>query len=182
MAEISQNSGQKSEGRVRVKKMSTKIDMTPMVDLAFLLLTFFILTATFKDVRFLRVSMPNKEGTPPPINEKNVLNLVLAEQNEVYWWMGISPPVNTTNYSATGIRRLLIEKLNANPNIIVLLKPKDESKYENIVDVLDEFVIAGIQKYSIVSYSDDDKTIINAATGSLSQANISTKKTKFDAD
>jgi biopolymer transport protein ExbD len=157
MAEINQNSGHKSDGRVRVKKMSTRIDMTPMVDLAFLLLTFFILTSTFNDATIMNLDM--REGEPQPINHKNVLNLVLAEQNKVYWWIGIDPPISKTDFSPKGLRKLLLAH-RANPHLMVLIKPKDESKYENIVDVLDEITIAGIERYALVDYTEDDKTIL----------------------
>ena len=88
MAEITQ--GERSRypgGNIRAKKRSAKIDMTPMVDLAFLLLTFFILTTTFKDKMILQVDMPNKEekSSGPKIDDDKVLNLVLAENNKVYW-------------------------------------------------------------------------------------------------
>ncbi|HEY0770818.1 MAG TPA: biopolymer transporter ExbD, partial [Sphingobacteriaceae bacterium] len=59
MAEISQNASDVSKGRIRATKRSTKIDMTPMVDLAFLLLTFFILTTTFNDPYVIPLPMPD---------------------------------------------------------------------------------------------------------------------------
>ena len=60
MAEISQSSGSSSRVRIRSKKLSTHIDMTPMVDLAFLLLTFFILTTTLNKLKVMEIGMPEK--------------------------------------------------------------------------------------------------------------------------
>lgn len=166
MAEISQGGGgghKKGGGKVRVKKQSTKIDMTPMVDLAFLLLTFFILTTTFNKPKTMEVNMPDKvddETQQTKINERDILNLVLAEEDKIFWWIGLEPPVNTTNYSKDGVRKVLLEQTRANPKMMVLIKPKDESRYENMVNILDEMDITDIKRYAIVEYSDDDKAII----------------------
>lgn len=171
MAEVSQGGGgghKKGGGKVRAKKMSTKIDMTPMVDLAFLLLTFFILTTTFNKPKTMEVTMPDKVDKPEDqtkINENDILNLVLAENDKIYWWIGLNPPVETTNYSKDGVRKVLMEHNKANPKIMILIKPKDESKYENMVDILDEMDITATKRFAIVDFTDDDKTIIAAGTG-----------------
>jgi len=171
MAEVSQGGGgghKKGGGKVRVKKSSTKIDMTPMVDLAFLLLTFFILTTTFNKPKTMEVNMPDKvqdEKEQTKVNEKDILNVILAEDNKIYWWIGLEPPVETTNYSKTGVRKVLLEQNAANSKLMVLIKPKDTSKYENMVDILDEMEITNTKRYAIVDFTDDDKTIIDAGTG-----------------
>ena len=170
MAEISQGGGggHKKGGKVRVKKQSTKIDMTPMVDLAFLLLTFFILTTTFNKPKTMEVNMPDKvqdEKDQTKINEKDILNLVLSENDKIYWYIGLTPPVNETNYSSNGVRKVLLEQTRANPKMMVLIKPEDKSRYENMVNILDEMDITNIQRYAIVEYSPDDKTIISEGLG-----------------
>lgn len=165
MAEVQQGGGggHKKGGKVRAKKMSTKIDMTPMVDLAFLLLTFFLLTTTFNKPKTMEVNMPDKvddETQQTKINENDILNLVLAEDNKIYWWIGLEPPVNETNYSKDGVRKVVLEHTRANPKMMVLIKPKDESRYENMVNILDEMDITDTKRYAIVDYSEDDKAII----------------------
>ena len=131
--------------------------MTPMVDLAFLLLTFFILTATFNQSKIMKLSMPEKaDDATPEVNINDALNLVLADNNRIYWWIGPGNEVNLTNYSKTGIRQILLEK-KGNKKLYVLIKPKDDSKYENMVDILDEMEITGIERYAIVEFSEEDK-------------------------
>lgn len=169
MAEVTQGGGggHKKGGKVRAKKQSTKTDMTPMVDLAFLLLTFFLLTTTFNKPKTMEVNMPDKvddETQQTKINERDILNLVLAEDNKVFWWVGLEPPVSETNYSKDGVRKVVLEHTRANPKMMVLIKPKDESRYENMVNILDEMDITDTKRYAIVAYSDDDKAII---TGNL---------------
>ena len=155
MAEITQNSG-KAEGKIRYRKQSTKIDMTPMVDLAFLLLTFFILTTTFNKPTIMDLEMPDQSGATTPVNDENVLNLVLAENNKIYWWMGLEPKAERTNYSSSGVRNLILQKKKERPALMILIKPKDDCKYENMVDILDEMTITATERYAIVDVTDDD--------------------------
>jgi biopolymer transport protein ExbD len=155
MAEISQNSGQ-GQSKIRSKKQSTKIDMTPMVDLAFLLLTFFILTTTFNKPYVMGLTMPDQNGTTTPYNDENILNLVLAENNKIYWWMGLEPKAELTNYSSSGVRSLILQKKEERPALMILIKPKDNSKYENMVDILDEMMITATDRYAIMDVTADD--------------------------
>jgi biopolymer transport protein ExbD len=163
MAEITQGAQGDSNGKVRAKKQSTRIDMTPMVDLAFLLLTFFILTTTFKKVHALKLTMPDKVEEPdlqPPINEKDVLNLVLCENNRIFWWIGASPPA-ITNFSKDGVRKIILESSDANSRLMVLIKPWNGARYENMVDILDEMLITQTTRFAIVDLTEDDKAMIS---------------------
>jgi biopolymer transport protein ExbD len=144
--------------------------MTPMVDLAFLLLTFFILTTTFNKPKTMELTMPDKvtdEKEQTKINENDILNLVLAENNKIYYWIGLTPPAEVTNFSKEGVRKILLEKSRENPKLMILIKPKDESRYNNMVDILDEMDITNQKRYAIVAFTPDDKTIIsgNVDTG-----------------
>src|SRR6267154_4808196 len=164
MSEISQDGGggKKKGGKIRSKKTSTRIDMTPMVDLAFLLLTFFVLTATLNKPQTMEITMPEEdEKEPPKVNEKHVLTLVMGANDKIYWYIGITDPeVKITNFANTGIRKLLLEKKRDIPKLIVLIKSLDESKYKNIVDILDEMNINSIQRYAIVDVTPVDKELI----------------------
>jgi biopolymer transport protein ExbD len=157
MADISQkHESRNAPGKVRSKKVSTRIDMTPMVDLAFLLLTFFILTSTFNQSKMLKLEMPERAGDPPPMNDENILNVVLAENDTIYWWHGLEPVAMVTNYSKSGIRKIVLERRRTNPELMVLIKAQDNSRYQNMVDILDEMKITGTSRYAIVDLSEDD--------------------------
>ena len=163
MAELSAEEGNSVDGKVRVKKRPVKIDMTPMVDLAFLLLTFFILTTTFNKPPILELTMPEDSpypNNPPLINAANVLNLVLGENDKVYWWIADDPRPSVTNYSRNGIRKMLLKQRAVNPKIMVLIKAHDKSRYENIVDVLDEMTITRMERYALVDLTDEDMDVI----------------------
>jgi len=161
MAEVSSGGGKKEKGRS--KKVSTKIDMTPMVDLAFLLITFFMLTTTFSKPQTMEVNMPDKtdKQEKQPLKESKALTIILGEDDKVYWYTGLTnPKVEVTNYSADGIRKVLLNKNRQIKDLVVLIKAKDVSKYKNIVDILDEMHIANIKRYAIVDFTPTDEELI----------------------
>ena len=158
--------GHKKGGKVRSKKASTRIDMTPMVDLAFLLLTFFVLTSTLNKPQTMELTLPEKpkeEEDIPEVNEKNVLTLVLGENDKVYWYMGITDPeVIRTDFSDKGIRKVLFQKKAELPKLVVLIKAMDTAKYRNMVDILDEMNITSTRIYALVDMTPVDKELIDA--------------------
>jgi biopolymer transport protein ExbD len=166
MAEIQGGGGEggKKGGKIRSKKSSTRIDMTPMVDLAFLLLTFFILTTTLSKPQTMEITMPEKpkpEDKQPEVNEKKVLTLVLGANDKVYWYVGITEPeAKKADFSKDGIRKVLIDKKAEIRDLIVLIKAMDEAKYKNMVDILDEITITNIQRFAIVDITSADKEIV----------------------
>jgi biopolymer transport protein ExbD len=156
--------GKKKGGKVRAKRSSTRIDMTPMVDLAFLLLTFFVMTTTLNKPQTMEITMPEKPkpgDVMPEINEKNVLTLVLGENDKVYYYMGITDPaVEVSNFSATGIRKVLLAKKAELPKLVVLIKAMDEAKYKNMVDIMDEMNISSMQRFALVDITPVDVQLV----------------------
>ena len=146
------------------RKRLPTIDMTPMVDLAFLLLTFFVLTSILSDPFVLRLNMPEKPTNikgQPPINAKRVLTLVLDEQDQIHWYIGTaSEKAETTNFSSNGIRKVLIEKKRSIKDLYVLIKPSDQSQYQNVIDIMDEMIITEMERYAIVDMEAHDKQLI----------------------
>jgi biopolymer transport protein ExbD len=119
-----------------------------MVDLAFLLLTFFILTSTFIQRNTLQVDMPEKaqdSTSLPRLSENHVLTLALTEKNKLYWWMGDDRQASRTSYAKDGVRKILLDHAAADKDLFVLIKPKDNSRYENMIDILDEIDITHTQ-------------------------------------
>jgi biopolymer transport protein ExbD len=115
MAEVDTGGGgdHGKHGKKRAKRSSTKIDMTPMVDLAFLLLTFFMLTTTFSKPNAMEINMPLKDPTvePPKIAESTVMTVILSENNKIYYYYGITDPkVEQTNFGPDGIRKVLLKR------------------------------------------------------------------------
>jgi biopolymer transport protein ExbD len=120
MAEIIQNESQGGGKKKRVKKHGTHIDMTPMVDLACLLLTFFMLTTAFNKPKVMQIMLPEerkKDDIAPEINEKRALNIILVGNDRILWYNGMADPqkpplptLNETDYSKDGIRKLLLQR------------------------------------------------------------------------
>src|SRR5687768_3200774 len=145
MAEIQpKGDGGGKGGKKRAKKMSTKIDMTPMVDLAFLLITFFMLTTTFNKPQTMEVNMPDKtkDEKKTDLKESKAMTIILGEENKVYYYMGIQNPiVELTDYSDEGIRKILLQKNREIQGLVVVIKAMKSSKFANMVDILDEMHI-----------------------------------------
>jgi len=164
MAEINaQSDGSRSAGKIRSRKASTRIDMTPMVDLAFLLLTFFMLATTFNKSLVMELLMPEKADsaqTLPPIEAENVLNLVLGSNNQVFWYQGEDASQGQlTSYSTNGIRQVLLEH-REKKKLWVFIKPSQASNYQNVVNVLDEMSITAIQRYSLADLTAADRALV----------------------
>lgn len=192
MAEISQDGGgsKRKGGKVRSKKMSTRIDFTPMVDLGFLLITFFMLTTTLAKPQIMALVMPEKDVKKDdlePVKESKVLTLLLGGNDKVYWYEGITnPTLDSTDYSAEGLRRVILNKMEKVKGIFgledyedfktkeprkgsylnVIIKPTKDSKYKNLVDALDEMAINKVRYYVILDVSEaEEKFIANPAAG-----------------
>ena len=122
MAEIIQEDKHKG-GKKKPKKHSTHIDMTPMVDLMCLLITFFMLTTAFSKPKVMEIVLPEKikkdeKVEPPKIADSRTLNIILGPNDIVYWYPGKPDPaalipLQETNFSATGIRQVLLDRNRA---------------------------------------------------------------------
>jgi biopolymer transport protein ExbD len=120
MAEIIEQEKGKKTGKRRPKKQSTRIDMTPMVDLMCLLITFFMLTTAFSKPKVMVITMPEKnkpEEKTPQIPAWRTLNVLLTENDVLYYYIGNAdpkkPPLPTltkSDFSKDGIRKVLLEK------------------------------------------------------------------------
>jgi len=160
MAELDTSGGGKHKGgKVRSKKSSTRVDLTAMVDLAFLLITFFMLTTTLLKPKAMDLAMPDKDEqkTQLPVKASQTMTILLGSNNKVEWYMGVAgdhPPV-VDNFGKEGLRKALLEnadkiKRESGNKMIVLIKPSDKSNYGNMVAALDELSIANIEIHAIV--------------------------------
>lgn len=126
MAEIIQEEKTGKGGKRKAKKVAPHIDMTPMVDLMCLLITFFMLTTAFSKSKVMDITLPEKIKDPskqeaPKISASRTLNILLGPDGKVYTYPGAVkpedynnlPPLNQTDFSATGIRQVLLERNRA---------------------------------------------------------------------
>lgn len=122
MAELIVEEKGKKGGKRRPKKHSTRIDMTPMVDLMCLLITFFMLTTAFSKPKVMVITMPEKDKKDnpkdaPQISAHRTLNILLTANDEVYYYMGMAnpkepplPELVRSDFSKDGIRKVLLLK------------------------------------------------------------------------
>jgi biopolymer transport protein ExbD len=171
--------------------MSTRVDLTPMVDLGFLLITFFMLTTTLAKPQIMALVMPDKDIKKEdiePVKESKVLTLLLGANDKVYWYEGITDAVlDSTDYSAEGMRKVILNKKEKvkgqfgeedyedfktkEPRkgsfINVIIKPTEDARYKNLVDALDEMAICKVRYYVILDVSDLEKEFIKNPAGGL---------------
>jgi biopolymer transport protein ExbD len=119
MAEIIQ---EEKGGKRKAKKHAPHIDMTPMVDLMCLLITFFMLTTAFAKAKVMEIILPDKITPPgykaPTVSKARTVNIILGPDNRVFWYPGVVeeadynnlPPLYETDFSATGARQMILEK------------------------------------------------------------------------
>ncbi len=175
MADIdtSQGGGHGKKGGKRSKKLSTRVDLTPMVDLAFLLISFFMLTTSLSKPVAMDLAMPKKDvKEKQDVKESKVLNLIADKDNKVWYYEGLHVAgLKTTDYSAQGIRQIILDKQKkvkaihgddekGDNQIIVLVKLSDDANYKNMVDILDEIDITKTKIYAIQDLSDIEKEAI----------------------
>lgn len=182
MAELNDSGGgggKKGSGKVRSKKANARVDLTAMVDLAFLLITFFMLTTTLSKPQSMDLGMPDKEDKPIPETERpeaaddRTVTVLLGEGNKIKWYYGLlSKPFegpSDATFGKEGIRKELISKsktvlakYNNDPKkgLIVIIKPSKKSTYKNMVDILDEMAICDVKTYAIVDLSPEDKALL----------------------
>ncbi len=183
MAEMDTSSSgghKKGPGVKKGKKLSTRVDLTPMVDLGFLLITFFIFTTTMSQPTAMKLFLPKDADKPEDQNkakESGVITLLLGKDNNVFYYEGQLAP-DGSNFKSSNfreIRTVLLEK-KARTNekdLVVILKPSSESTYKNVVDILDEMTINVLKRYALVDISTVEEQLVKLsdAAGSASASN-----------
>lgn len=180
MAELNDagGGGKKGGGKVRSKKANARVDLTAMVDLAFLLITFFMLTTSLSKPQSMNLGMPEKPKENQPdldieVADDRTMTILLGENNKVKWYMGqFGSPLEgpkDSSYGKAGIRQEILSKVKSVPEkygdpkkgLIVILKLDKKTNYRNMVDILDEMAIAKVPTYAIVDITPDEKALLN---------------------
>jgi biopolymer transport protein ExbD len=154
----------KGPGVKKAKKLSTRVDMTPMVDLGFLLITFFIFTTTMAQPSAMNLFMPKDVQKPEEQNkvkESGAFTIILGKQDQIYYYEGLDPTkLQASNFK--GIReQILTKKKTTNPeDLVVILKPTPDATYKNTVDILDEMTICEIKRYAMVDVAPQEYDLV----------------------
>ena len=156
----------------RLTKPNPRTDMTPMVDLGFLLITFFVFTAEMSKPSTLKLYMPKQEGPPTKLAMSNALSVLLDDNDRVYYYHGDWKDAFATNQVfktslsvSDGLGKVVRDKqkwLDVNNlkekrnGLMLLIKPGKGASYKTVIDALDEALINVVSKYAIVSLTPEE--------------------------
>ena len=172
----------KGPGVKKAKKLSTRVDMTPMVDLGFLLITFFIFTTTMSTPATMKLFMPKDEkdkDKQTEVKESGALTIMLGKNNGVYYYEGQLKEDGSNFKSSTfkqirdeiihkkqevieNGRRLGYNKDTLDKDFVVVIKPNSEATYKNTVDMLDEMTINQVHRFALIDITEDENKLIKA--------------------
>ena len=128
----------------KMKRVGIRIDMTPMVDVAFLLLIFFMSTSQFDPPQKVPITLPDSHSNLK-VPESDVLVLGIAKDNKLYWQLGKKPQQET---DMTSLEQLVLGERRRNPRLRVAIKADKESDYGTMEDVM-----AIMQKTNTLTFS-----------------------------
>ena len=170
MAEVIVQEKQKG----RQKKNLIKVDMTPMVDLGFLLITFFMFTTNFTKPNVMDLGLPAKSDIPTTevIGDKNQVTFILGKDNRVFYHQSnqndlTENNLKETNFSGVQISKIISEAYSKAPKkeiFTVIIKPTDEANYKNFVDILDNIAISKKERYGITDIKSWEKKVYESVT------------------
>jgi len=150
MAELDTSGGghKKGPGVKKAKKQSTRVDLTPMVDLGFLLITFFVFTTTMSLSTAMNMNEPKDDpNNQLKVKNSGVMTLLLGKNDIVYYYMGELSPTDASNQFKTSnfkdIRQVILDKKKATPigDLMYIIKADPEATFKNAINVLDEMSI-----------------------------------------
>ena len=147
----------KKKKHKKMRRLGVRMDMTPMVDVAFLLLTFFMLTTTMNRPQTMEINLPPKD-TKVEVQQSSLLTILIKEDGTIYWNMAADPP-QKVEYK--DFRKMMTEKLQQNPKLITLIKVDRKGKYHMMVDIMDELNLANITRFSLAPMDDKDKLVLS---------------------
>jgi len=141
-------------------KKSIKIDMTPMVDLNFLLLMFFMFTSSFTKPNVMDLGLPAKDPNPNPthvIDDKNQITFIIGENNRIFYHQSnekdlTKAGLKETDYNGLNVSKIIsnaYEKAPKKENFTIIVKPTDDANYKNFVDMMDNISISKKERYGI---------------------------------
>ncbi len=194
MAELDTSGGghKKKPGVKKGKKLSTRVDLTPMVDLGFLLITFFIFTTTMSQPTAMKLYLPDNKVKPEDQNkakESGVLTIMMGADNHIYYYEGqLKVDATNNNFKSASyngensIREVIMNKKadvrsratdpsNPEKDLVIVIKPSAECTYKNVIDILDEMAINVVKKYALVDISADEAKLVSLSDAQPSTSN-----------
>ena len=184
MAEVQVQDKSEKGGKVRSKKQSTRVDMTPMVDLNFLMLMFFMFTTTFSKPNVMDLGLPAKpkKDQPKPaqteIDLTNSISLIIGKDNRIFYHQQDQTGLNEntlqeTTYDKDGITKVIEQAKRRAKDVkkfTIIIKPTDDAVYKNFVDILDQMAITKSEQYGITDIKPWEKAVYEKKVGGAKPA------------
>ena len=173
MSEIENKSAHKHTSKKRLVKRSTRVDLTPMVDLGFLLITFFVFTTRLSQPTVMSLNLPFDKilVETDDVCESCVLTVMLKKDNVIQYYEGrpaINSLISTTDFSSRGIRNIILQKkirlkkiAPGTREIVLIIKASNESTFQNFVDIMDEVTISNVKRYYVSDVDAMDKKLFH---------------------
>ncbi|MDO4225647.1 MAG: biopolymer transporter ExbD [Bergeyella zoohelcum] len=178
MAEVQVKEQSGKGGKVRSKKQPPHVDLTPMVDLAFLLITFFMLVTTFNKPNVMDLGLPakpkeNQKAPDTEIKLSNSISIIIGKDNRIFYHQQDQAGLNEqtlqeTSFDREGIRKVIQQAAARAENkdiFTVIIKPTDDALYMNFVDILDEMAITKHERYGITDIKPWEVAVYEAKVG-----------------
>jgi len=148
------SSKKKGKGFHRPKRrVGVRIDMTPMVDVAFLLLIFFMVTTVFRTPQALEINLPPDKDVKIEVAESKVLTVRVLPDDRAYWKRGTDP------WARSDVPHLgaVFQPFKDNKELVVLIKIDREAKFNDMVNIIDELDLAKLTRFSLSTLTPDEK-------------------------
>lgn len=167
---------QEKQGGSKQRKKMIRVDMTPMVDLGFLLITFFMFTTNFTKPNVMDLGLPAKDPNPNSIKEvikdKNQITFILGKDNRVFYHQSNADDLNKSNlketdFSGINITKIISEAYNKAPKkeiFTIIIEPTDDANYKNFVDILDNVAISKKERYGVTDIKPWEKKVYEELT------------------
>lgn len=179
--DLASGSADKRHKGTRSKKLSTRVDMTPMCDVAFLLIFFFMITTTLQRQKTMKLFLPHdvkNEDQQNKVKESQALTILMGPDNNLYYYYGIGQeaakdPADKVVHSSYALKggigdviadkwKSVIQNSGGRDSMVVIIKPTKQATYENVVSILDDMNIYEVKKYALVPATENDKKLIDA--------------------
>ncbi len=171
MATIENDIVRKPSKHKHLNKKNTRVDLTPMVDLGFLLITFFVFTTQLSLPTTLHLNMPNDKTVPADmVCSSCVLTVILQADNAIVYYEGMpesNPVIGNTSFSNNGIRNIILQKKRQVQHLkgtaddfVLIVKSADASTFQNFVDMADEVAINNIKHYYLDEMNAADRALL----------------------
>ncbi|HYQ87998.1 MAG TPA: biopolymer transporter ExbD [Candidatus Binatia bacterium] len=128
----------------KMRRIGVKIDMTPMVDVAFLLLIFFMSTSQFDPPQKIPITIPDSHSNLK-VPESDVMTIGVGKENQILYQIGKNPQEFT---DLANLENIVTEQRRRNPRLRVAIKADKVSDYGTMEDIM-----AVMQKTNTITFS-----------------------------